>query len=99
MKRRAFADAWDLPFGTMQALLQGQVRNYRSTTLSAFDGVLGRSTWDLYNQADDDEAEVAVANQAEVDELRRRLKELEQMIRGCAATPADGAGDAGGRAR
>jgi hypothetical protein len=81
MKQRAFADEWDLPFGTMQALLQGRVRNYRSTTLAAFDRVLGRSTWGLYTQSEDEtDVDEPDAGRSELDELRAEVASLAASV-------------------
>lgn len=75
----AFAEEWGLPFGTMQALLQGRVRNYRSTTLAAFDEVLGRSTWELYTAADDELADVDAVRDG-VNELRAEVAALAASV-------------------
>ena len=79
MSQKRFAQTHSLPFGTMQALMQGVVRKYRPSTLAVFDEVLGRSTWDLYEQADEEPPE-PVASPAVVEFLAERVSALEVAV-------------------
>ena len=75
MSQKEAAAHWQVPYSTLCALEQQVERNYQSHTLAQFDVMLGRSTWDLYDQPDEAGWDVPAATAAAVEELQAQVAE------------------------
>lgn len=80
MSQKVAAQEWGVAVATLGAIEQGVVRSYQPQTLAPFDRVLGRSAWDLYEAADEPGTDIPAASQADVDELRQRLVDVEATM-------------------
>lgn len=80
MSQKAAAASWDVPLSTLQAIEQGVERHYQPHTLAVFDGPLGTSAWDLYQQSDGVGWDEPAASVADVEELRRHLTQLNDRL-------------------